>query len=56
MLKEYFMLDIDEEGNVCTLPQIIPDYVPNMDHLPNFFLALGYSFASIVEWELPTKQ
>eukprot|EP01087_Luapelamoeba_hula_P019226 TRINITY_DN6345_c0_g1_i1.p1 TRINITY_DN6345_c0_g1~~TRINITY_DN6345_c0_g1_i1.p1 ORF type:complete len:775 (+),score=111.00 TRINITY_DN6345_c0_g1_i1:215-2326(+) len=41
MLREYFMMDVDEEGNLCTLPQVIPDLVPNMDYLPDLLLALG---------------
>jgi len=41
MLKEYFRMDIDENANLLTLPQIFDNYVPDMDGLPQFALALG---------------
>lgn len=47
MLKEYFSIEINEEGELIGLPMIIRDYVPCMDKLPLFFLRLG----SEVDWE-----
>jgi DNA mismatch repair protein MLH1 len=41
MLREYFAMDIDPEGNLLTLPQVLDNYVPNMDLLPRFALDLG---------------
>jgi DNA mismatch repair protein MLH1 len=41
MLDEYFAIKIDENGNLCSLPQILPDYTPELDLLPLFFLRLA---------------
>ena len=41
MLREYFSLGITIEGMVDCLPVLIPDYTPNLDKLPLFFMRLG---------------
>jgi DNA mismatch repair protein MLH1 len=41
MLREYFSIDIDEQGNLCSLPLVIDQYTPDMDRLPRFVLNLG---------------
>ena len=41
MLSEYFSLDISESGLVESLPLLLRDYTPNLDHLPNFLMRLG---------------
>ncbi|TFK67600.1 DNA mismatch repair protein MutL [Pluteus cervinus] len=41
MLSEYFALDITEEGNIESLPLLLPDYTPSLDNLPNFLMRLG---------------
>lgn len=41
MLKEYFSLDIDDEGNLLTIPLLIKNYLPCMAKLPTFLLRLG---------------
>jgi len=41
MLREYFSLGITMEGMVDTLPVLIPDFTPNLDKLPLFFMRLG---------------
>jgi DNA mismatch repair protein MLH1 len=41
MLREYFSIDIDEQGNLCSLPLVIDQYTPDMDCLPRFVLNLG---------------
>ncbi|KAL4439671.1 hypothetical protein ABPG75_002672 [Micractinium tetrahymenae] len=46
MLSEYFGIDITEDGCLASLPQLIEQYVPRMDRLPAFVLALGQD----VEW------
>ncbi|KAL4433570.1 hypothetical protein ABPG75_000011 [Micractinium tetrahymenae] len=46
MLSEYFSIDITEDGCLASLPQLIEQYVPRMDRLPAFVLALGQD----VEW------
>jgi hypothetical protein len=40
MLQEYFQIHIDAAGNIVTLPQLIPGYVPIMQLLPMFLLRL----------------
>nr|XP_053637824.1 DNA mismatch repair protein Mlh1-like isoform X2 [Cherax quadricarinatus] len=47
MLDDYFSLQIDEKGNLCTLPYLLDDYVPAMEGLPMYVLRL----ATEVEWE-----
>jgi hypothetical protein len=46
MLKEYFSVDIDSEGQLVALPQIIEGYIPQIDGLASFILRL----ATEVEW------
>ncbi|KYQ91477.1 MutL DNA mismatch repair protein [Tieghemostelium lacteum] len=47
LLLEYFSIEISSDGNLMALPQILENYVPCMDNLPNFLLRL----ATEVEWE-----
>ncbi|KAH8918926.1 MutL 1 [Atractiella rhizophila] len=46
MLHEYFSLEIDNEGNILSLPILLPGYTPNLDKLPLFLLRI----AAEVEW------
>ncbi|KAF9457554.1 DNA mismatch repair protein MutL [Collybia nuda] len=41
MLTEYFSLDITSSGLVESLPLLLRDYTPNLDHLPSFLMRLG---------------
>jgi len=41
MLKEYFSLEIDDDGNLLTIPLLIKNYMPCMGKLPTFLLRLG---------------
>jgi DNA mismatch repair protein MLH1 len=41
MLREYFSLGITTDGMVDSLPVLIPDFTPNLDKLPLFFMRLG---------------
>ncbi|KAF8886529.1 DNA mismatch repair protein MutL [Infundibulicybe gibba] len=41
MLKEYFSLGITDQGLVESIPLLLRDYTPNLDHLPNFLMRLG---------------
>lgn len=41
MLAEYFSLDITPLGLVESLPLLLRDYTPNLDHLPSFLMRLG---------------
>jgi len=41
MLQEYFRVTIDEDGQLLTLPQIIPNYIPDICSLATFILRLG---------------
>ncbi|KFV83803.1 DNA mismatch repair protein Mlh1, partial [Struthio camelus australis] len=47
MLKDYFSLEIDEEGNLMGLPLLIDNYVPPLEGLPMFILRL----ATEVNWD-----
>ncbi|XP_064085225.1 DNA mismatch repair protein Mlh1-like [Macrobrachium nipponense] len=47
MLDDYFSLKIDDDGNLCTLPYVIDDYVPAMEGLPMYILRL----ATEVDWD-----
>ncbi|PRW20651.1 DNA mismatch repair Mlh1 isoform X1 [Chlorella sorokiniana] len=46
LLREYVGLDVDADGCLASLPQLIDQYVPDTDRLPMFVLALGQH----VEW------
>ncbi|KAM4687275.1 DNA mismatch repair protein Mlh1 isoform 1-T1 [Discoglossus pictus] len=47
MLKDYFSLEIDEEGRLTGLPLLIDNYIPPMEGLPMFILRL----ATEVNWD-----
>ncbi|NXD27368.1 MLH1 protein, partial [Spelaeornis formosus] len=47
MMKDYFSLEIDEEGNLTGLPLLIDNYVPPLEGLPMFILRL----ATEVNWD-----
>ncbi|NXE50516.1 MLH1 protein, partial [Casuarius casuarius] len=47
MLKDYFSLEINEEGNLTGLPLLIDNYVPPLEGLPMFILRL----ATEVNWD-----
>ncbi|KAI3434419.1 hypothetical protein D9Q98_002497 [Chlorella vulgaris] len=47
LLETHFGMQIDADGCLCSLPQLIDQYVPDLDRLPSFVLALGQR----VEWE-----
>lgn len=46
MLEEYFSIKISEHGDLLTLPQLIPKYIPPLEKLPLFILRL----CSEVDW------
>ena len=41
MLHEYFLLEIDNNGLVVSLPHLLKGYTPNLDKLPLFLMRLG---------------
>lgn len=45
-LRRHFSIDVDTEGRLCSLPQLIEQWTPDMCRLPVFVLAL----AQKVEW------
>lgn len=47
MLDDYFSIQIDDNGKICTLPYLLDDYVPAMEGLPMYMLRL----ATEVEWD-----
>ncbi|KAK5078344.1 DNA mismatch repair protein Mlh1 [Lithohypha guttulata] len=46
MLREYFSLEVSDEGNLLTIPLLIKNYLPSMAKLPTFLLRLG----PFVDW------
>ena len=40
MLQEYFKIGINKEGYLCTLPDLLSDYIPDPLGLPMFLLRL----------------
>ncbi|XP_072029569.1 DNA mismatch repair protein Mlh1-like [Amphiura filiformis] len=47
MLEDYFSLEIDKSGQLCTLPLLLDNFIPALDGLPMFVLRL----ATEVDWE-----
>ena len=47
MLDDYFSLEIDEEGNLLSIPQLLDGYIPYFGGLPVFILRL----ATEVDWD-----
>ncbi|XP_053570432.1 DNA mismatch repair protein Mlh1 [Bombina bombina] len=47
MLKDYFSLEIDEEGRLTGLPLLIDNYIPPLEGLPMFILRL----ATEINWD-----
>ncbi|CAH1790125.1 unnamed protein product [Owenia fusiformis] len=47
MLLDYFSLEVDEEGNLCTLPLLLDNYIPALEGLPAYILRL----ATEVDWD-----
>lgn len=41
MLDDYFSIEIDENGNLCAIPQIIPNYCPPLHRVPEFLFNLA---------------
>lgn len=41
MLEEYFALEIDADGNLCTIPMILENYIPPLEGLPMYILRLS---------------
>ena len=40
MLQEYFRIGINQDGFLCTLPELLPGHTPNPTGLPVFLLSL----------------
>ena len=47
MLDDYFSLEIDENGDLHTIPQLLEGYIPFFGGLPIFLLRL----ATEVDWD-----
>lgn len=41
MLRDYFSLDISDDGNLHTIPILLKGYMPSLGKLPAFLLRLG---------------
>ncbi|XP_060070717.1 DNA mismatch repair protein Mlh1-like isoform X2 [Ylistrum balloti] len=48
MLEDYFSMEIDQNGNLCTVPMLLENFVPDMDGLPMYILRL----ATEVDWDV----
>ncbi|KAL1311806.1 hypothetical protein AAFC00_001886 [Neodothiora populina] len=51
MLREYFCLEINEEGELLAIPLLLKGYMPSMSKLPSFLLRLGPH----VDWDNEKK-
>lgn len=51
MLADYFSLEIDDEGNLKSLPLLLDDYVPNLNELPMFVLRLATEVCADKDFE-----
>ena len=47
MLDDYFSLEIDDDGNLLSMPQLLEGYIPFFGGLPIFLLRL----ATEVDWD-----
>ncbi|XP_052803937.1 DNA mismatch repair protein Mlh1-like isoform X2 [Mya arenaria] len=47
LLLDYFSIEIDKSGNLCTLPLVLDNYVPDLEGLPMLVLRI----ATEVDWE-----
>ncbi|CAG9814820.1 unnamed protein product [Phaedon cochleariae] len=47
MLLDYFCMEIDELGNICSLPILVEDYLPDPKSLPMYVIRL----ATEVNWD-----
>ena len=47
MLDDYFSLEIDEDGNLHSIPDLLEGYIPYFGGLPIFLLRL----ATEVDWD-----
>lgn len=47
MLADYFSMEIDESGNLCSVPLLLDNYFPNMSGLPLYIIRL----ATEVAWD-----
>ncbi|GLJ54312.1 hypothetical protein SUGI_1165300 [Cryptomeria japonica] len=47
MLKEYFCVGIDQQGNLYNLPLVLDQYTPDMDRLPQFV----WTLTNDVDWD-----
>lgn len=52
MLKDYFLLEITDDGLVASLPLLLKGYVPNIDKLPLFLMRLGPQVTYMPSFEL----
>ena len=47
MLKDYFSIEVDQDGNILTLPLLLDKYIPPLEGLPIYVLRL----ATEVDWD-----
>ncbi|XP_071802994.1 DNA mismatch repair protein Mlh1-like isoform X1 [Asterias amurensis] len=47
LLDDYFSMQIDKDGNLCTIPLLLDNYIPDLERLPMYVLRL----ATEVDWD-----
>ena len=47
MLNDYFSLEIDDNGQILSIPMLLEGYVPDLNHFPMFVLRV----ATNVDWD-----
>ena len=55
MLLDYFSLEINKDGQLCTLPLLLDGYIPNLNQLPMFVLRIATEvgvFVSLCDGDL----
>jgi len=48
MLLDYFSIEINDEGNLCSLPLLVDNYIPNFLGLPMFVLRLATEVGAFI--------
>jgi DNA mismatch repair protein MLH1 len=46
MLRDYFSIEIDDDGNLVSIPLLLKGYVPCLGKIPAFLLRLGPNVSS----------
>lgn len=47
MLRDYFSLEINDDGELVSLPLLLKGYMPSLGKLPAFLLRLGPNVSNL---------